>query len=149
MKKISFAISMLLFCSAFATLGHLDQSTLFLVDGDWTQTQYLTDEDNDGVFEDTSLPCQIGDVWRFTPDHKFEWRDEAEFCDADADSVSIITGVWQMRNNNTELYMEVDPVFINYHFLVKTLTANTLELRLLNDDPSTYAPAEERLVFTR
>ena len=64
----------------------------FLVEGDWIHTAYETDNNKDGIFEDSALPCQISDVWRFNTDNTFQWRDELPYCDEDVDSVAVFKG---------------------------------------------------------
>ena len=148
MKKISFALLVILLFCAFSQKDYKLQTELLLIDGDWVHTEYLTDANNDGIFENAALPCQIGDVWRFTADHKFQWRDEIEYCDMEVDSLAITHGTWELRNNDTELYIEIDPVFLSYNFHIHIINSNFMELRQYND-PSTFAPPEERLRFVK
>ena len=149
MKNIQHFLPVLLLLCAFCKKdNNVENIQAILIDGDWVHTEYLTDDNNDGTFEDASLPCQIGDVWRFSADHTFQWRDETEYCDTDVDSVAIIQGTWELRNNDTELYVEIDPVFLSFNFQIFTINSNKLELRQFND-PATFAPAEERFGFVR
>ena len=119
-----------------------------LIDGTWSQAQYLTDDNNDGVFTDASLPCQLGDGWKFTADLKFELRDEAEYCDTDVDSVAVIPGRWLLQNNDTELYVEIDPDFLFFNFQIHAISDTLLELRQFNQ-PGSQAPPEERFILRR
>jgi hypothetical protein len=119
-----------------------------LVDGPWTLTAYLTDDDGDGVFTNAALPCQSGDVWVFMANRNFEMRDEIEYCDPDVDSVAIIAGTWELRNGDSEIFVTMDPSFQDFNFVVHSINDTLLELRLYND-PLLQAPPEERITLKR
>ncbi len=149
MKNIQYFLPfILLLCSFCKKDSSTGTTELLLIDGNWVTSEYLTDNNNDGIFEDASLPCQIGDVWRFTADHKFQWRDEIEYCDSDVDSIAVFNGTWELRNNDTELYVEIDPDFLFFNFQIHSINSNKLELRQFND-PATFSPAEERFIFIK
>ncbi|MDX1911919.1 MAG: hypothetical protein SFV22_10560 [Saprospiraceae bacterium] len=148
MKNVrSFFPLFFIFCT-FCKKDSTSNVEQVLVNGAWTQTAYLTDDDGDGVFTDASLPCQLGDAWDFMSNGNFEMRDEIEYCDPDAMSVSIIAGTWELRNGDSELFVTMDPSFQDFNFVVHSINDTLLELRLYND-PTLQAPPEERLVFTR
>lgn len=98
----------------------------FLVEGDWIHTAYQIDTDDNGSFEEAALPCQLGDVWRFTADNKFQWRDEVEYCDLDVDSVAIIPGTWELRNNDTELHVEIASGILVFDFQIFAINSSKL-----------------------
>lgn len=149
MKKTFLALTLVIFFCSFCKKDNNTQTTeTLLIDGDWVHTAYKTDDNNDGVFEDAALPCQIGDVWRFSADHKFQWRDEVEYCDTDVDSVAVYNGTWELRNSDTEIYVEIDPIFLYFTFKIQNISANALELRQYND-PASSLPAEERFAFVK
>jgi len=119
-----------------------------LLEGTWLHSGYYIDANNDGIFEEASLPCQIGDGWKFTADHKFELRDEIEYCNADLDSVSIINGTWELQNNDTEIFITMESSFQDFNFQLVFINDTIMKLRLFNL-PSTQAPPEERIVLRR
>lgn len=139
---------MLLVLSSFCKKESPSQVEQILLDGTWSQSEYLTDDDNDGIFTDNSLPCQFGDGWKFTTGNKFELRDEVEYCDTDVDSVAIIPGTWELRNNDTEIFVTMETSFQDFNFQVHSINDTLLELRLFNL-PNTQAPPEERIVLRR
>ncbi|MFN0033630.1 MAG: hypothetical protein ACKVUS_01100 [Saprospiraceae bacterium] len=141
-------LPILLVLCAFCKKDSPSQVGQILIDGTWSHTEYLVDNDGDGVFEEASLPCQIGDGWKFSAGNKFELRDETEYCDTDVDSVAVIAGTWELRENDTELYVEVDPDFLFFNFQVHSINDTLLELRLFNT-PASQAPLEERFVLRR
>lgn len=148
MKNLKPLLPILLALCAFCKKDSPSQVEQILIDGTWSHTEYLIDNDGDGVFEEASLPCQIGDGWKFATGNKFELRDETEYCDTDVDSVAIIAGTWELRENDTELYVEVDPDFLFFNFQVHSINDTLLELRLFNT-PASQAPPEERFVLRR
>ena len=139
---------MLLILCAFCKKDSPSQLELVLIDGTWTQTAYLTDDDGDGIFTDASLPCQFGDAWEFTADNKFELRDEIDYCDPDVDSVFTFYGTWELRDNDTEIYVEIDPDFLFYNFKIQSISDTLIELRQFNT-VSSQAPLEERFILRR
>lgn len=139
---------MLLVLSSFCKKESPSQVEQILLDGTWSQSEYLTDDDNDGIFTDNSLPCQFGDGWKFTTGNKFELRDEVEYCDTDVDSVAVIPGRWLLQNNDTELYVEIDPDFLFFNFQIHAISDTLLELRQFNQ-PGSQAPPEERFILRR
>jgi hypothetical protein len=141
-------LPLLLVLSAFCKKETPQQVEQILIAGTWIQYEYLTDDNADGIFTDASLPCQLYDGWKFSADHTFELRDEIEYCDTDVDSVSVISGIWELRNNDTELYVEIDPDFLVFNFQIHTINDSLLELRQFNP-PASQAPLEERLVLRR
>lgn len=148
MKNIQFLLPILLVLTAFCKKDNSVQIEEVLVDGTWFQTAYLTDDDGDGTFTDASLPCQLEDGWKFTADHNFELRDEIEYCNSDVDSVFVLPGTWELRNNDTELYVEIDPDFVFFNFHIHSMSDTLMELRLYNS-PGSQAPPEERFLFRR
>ncbi len=148
MKKMYNVLPILVILCAFCKKDNVNSNEQILINGTWTQFEYLTDDDNDGVFTDNALPCQFGDGWKFTSDHKFELRDEVEYCDTDVDSVAIISGTWELRNNDTEIYVEIDPDFLFFNFQIHTINDTLLVIRQFNT-PSSQAPLEERFVLKR
>lgn len=137
-----------LLLSAFTLKDNTVQVAQLLTSGTWYQNAYYADLDGDGVITESSLPCQVGDGWKFNADFTFELRDELPNCDSDVDAVTTITGRWELRNNDTELYVEIDPDFLYYNFKIQMINGNQLVLKLLND-PGTQAPPEERFVLSR
>ncbi|MBN8680947.1 MAG: lipocalin family protein [Chitinophagales bacterium] len=148
MKKIHHFLPVLLILSAFCKKETPQQVESILIDGTWIQYEYLTDDNADGIFTDASLPCQLYDGWKFNADHTFELRDEIEYCDSDVDSVVVIPGTWELRNNDTELYVEVDPDFLVFNFQIHSINDSLLVLRQFNT-PASQAPLEERFVLRR
>jgi hypothetical protein len=151
--KNAFMLVVILFLSSFCNkdnkpVDNESETHLLLVEGDWVHKSYLTDDNDDGVFEDTALPCQINDVWRFETDNSFQWRDELEYCDPDVDTVAIIKGTWELRNNDTEVFVSIAGGLETFNFQIHEINSTQLELRQFND-PSTFAPAEERFTFAR
>lgn len=148
MKKIQAFLPILFILCSFCKKDSPTEIEQILVDGIWIQSNYLTDDDNDGVFTDASLPCQFGDTWRFMANKKFELRDEIDYCDPDVDSVFTLSGIWELRNNDQELYVEIEPDFLYFNFQIFSINDTLLELRQFNS-PSSQAPLEERFVFHR
>lgn len=148
MKKIHHFLPVLLILSAFCKKETPQQVESILIDGTWVQYEYLTDDNADGIFTDASLPCQLYDGWKFSSDHTFELRDEIEYCDTDVDSVAVISGTWELRNNDTELYVEIDPDFLYFNFQIHSINDSLLVLRQFNT-PASQAPLEERFVLRR
>ena len=148
MKNFKIFLPTILLLCAFCMKDSPSQVGDILVNGNWMQFEYLTDEDNDGIFTDNSLPCQFADVWKFTLDNKFELRDEIEYCNTDVDSIAIIPGRWELRNNDTELYVEIDPEFLFFNFQIHSISDTLLELRQYNT-PGSQAPPEERFILRR
>lgn len=148
MKKMPLFLPFLLVLSAFCKKEKPQQVEQILIDGTWIQYEYLTDNNADGIFTDASLPCQLYDGWKFSADHSFELRDEIEYCDPDVDTVLVISGTWELRNNDTELYVEIDPDFLVFNFQIHTINDSLLELRQYNT-PASQAPLEERFVLKR
>lgn len=148
MKNIQQFLPLLFTLCSFCTKDNPVQVEQTLVDGTWYQTAYLIDDNNDGVFEEASLPCQLGDGWKFAADHHYELRDELDYCDTDVDSVAVIPGTWELRNNDTELFVQIGAGFLDLNFKIHAINDTLLELRLYND-PSTQAPPEERFVLHR
>ncbi len=148
MKNFKFFFPTLLLLCSFCKKDSPSQIGDMLVNGTWIQNEYLTDDDNDGVFTDNSLPCQVDDGWKFTSDNKFELRDEVEYCDTDVDSVLVISGRWELRNSDTELYVEIDPDFLYFNFQIHSISDTLLELRQFNTSGS-QAPLEERFILRR
>jgi hypothetical protein len=71
-----------------------------------------------------------------------------DYCDTDVDSVAIIPGTWELRNNDTEIYVEIDPDFLFFNFQIHAVSDTLLELRQFNA-PASQAPLEERFVLKR
>ena len=148
MHYIKFLLPLLLILCAFCKKDNPPQVELILLNGTWVQYEYLTDDNTDGVFTDNSLPCQFGDGWKFTADHKFELRDEVEYCDTDVDSVSIIRGIWELRNSDTEIFVAMESSFQDFNFKIQSINDTLMELRIYNT-PSSQAPLEERIILRR
>lgn len=149
MKNLHFLLLLLLLPSAFCKKENtpVDVEEI-LIDGTWTQKEYLTDDDGDGVFTDASLPCQFGDGWKFAPNYSFELRDEIEYCNTDADSVAIIPGTWKLMNDDTEIYIEIESGFLELTLHIHSISDTLMELRIYNA-PVTQAPLEERITLVR
>ena len=148
MKNIKFLLPMLLILCAFCKKDSPSQVEQVLIDGVWLHMAYQIDDNNDGVFEDAAFPCQIADGWKFLSDHKFEIRDEVEYCDTDVDTLAIIPGTWALQDHETVIHVEIGEDFLVSDFKIHSINDTLLELRLYND-PITQAPPEERFVFRR
>jgi hypothetical protein len=148
MKKVFFCpIPALLMICAFYKTGLSPVETV-LTSGNWSYMEYQIDENDDGMFENAGLPCEEGDIWHFSADHTFEMRDEVTYCDSDVDSMVVISGTWELRNDDTELYLEVDPDFLHFNFDIQFIDNRDMELRAYNT-PESSQPLEERFIFHR
>jgi hypothetical protein len=151
MKKSPFFLPFLLIVCAFCkkdSAPNLSQVQQILVNGTWYQHAYLTDLNEDGLFEDTSYPCQFGDGWKFSADNQFELSDELEYCDPDVDSVLVIPGTWELRDNDSKIYMEFGGGFALFDFHIHSINDTLLEIRSYIN-LLTQTPFEERIVLRR
>jgi len=148
MKNIHQFLPLLFVLCAFCKKDNTSQVEQILVNGTWYLEAYLTDDDEDGTFEDVTFPCQLGDGFKFAPNHAFELRDEIEYCDSDVDTVAVIPGVWALQNNNTVIDVNVGDGFLRFEFHIHTINDTLLELRTYLE-PLTQTPQEERFVLKR
>ena len=148
MKNLAFFLPILFVTGIFCKKENTVNTEQILVDGNWYHDSYLLDKDGDGVFTNELFPCQTGDVWKFDANNHFEIRDEIEYCNTDVDSVAIISGLWELQNNDSEIQIVIGLGFEVVQFKIHAINDTLLELRAYND-PGTPYPPEERVILKR
>ncbi|HAD13097.1 MAG TPA: hypothetical protein DCF33_11760 [Saprospirales bacterium] len=149
MKNTSAFFPILLILCAFCSKDQQNnQIFATLTSGSWYQKSYQTDQNEDGVFEESAYPCQIDDSWHFAQNNTFEIRDELAYCDPDMDTLVVLSGTWELRDNNTKIYVEFGQVGPAFEFHIHSINDTLLEIRSYMDF-ITQTPFEERITLTR
>jgi hypothetical protein len=77
-----------------------------------------------------------------------EIRDELAYCDPDLDTLVVLSGTWELRENNTKIYVEFGQVGPVFEFHIHSINDSLLEIRSYTD-LLTQTPFEERITLTR
>lgn len=149
MKNTSAFLPFLLILCAFCSKEQ-PNSQIFttLTSGTWYQKSYQTDQNEDGNFEESSYPCQINDSWHFEQNHNLKIQDELAYCDPDMDTIVVLPGTWELRDNDTKIYVEFGQGAAAYEFHIYSINDTLLEIRSYMN-LITQTPFEERITLTR
>jgi hypothetical protein len=139
---------LLILCAFCSKDQQKNQTFTTLTSGIWYQKSYQTDQNEDGIFEESSYPCQINDSWHFESNNTLEIRDELAYCDPDLDTLVVLSGTWELRENNTKIYVEFGQVGPVFEFHIHSINDSLLEIRSYTD-LLTQTPFEERITLTR
>ncbi len=111
-----------------------------IVLGPWTVD---FQELKNGVFVSTTQDCMKDDTWTFHANSDYEISENAQICDPTF-PYSGIAGGWSLKNNDTQLFLELD--FSDYPLDISAFGPNEV---ILHEVVSSGATVTERVVLTR
>ena len=120
----------------------------FLTQTKWTGFDDLVDEKSTGNFVSLLEECSKDDQWVFNAEGTGEVTDGTDVCEPDIPLE--ISFDWELRNNDTILYIAIGGSVIVEEMECKILSISETKMELLVIDPANPSSLrKEKIIFSR